>query len=378
MVGLLGATHGWAAEKSTKKLVDDAAKAWAEGRTADSIRLLEAARAQHPTGRIIFNLAKAYERAQDTENAIKMYELYLEQPDSEALVVKRVRVALTGLYREVALKAAGPTPTPADARRPGAPVGDVTCSSAGRCGARCAHRRRGGEPDVDADHRGSGAARHGSGRTGGAAAAHGRLGLLRRGSRRRRDWGGARGLGVKHREPGARHGRPSVEAAVARSSNGARDHGRRGAHCRRRVGGGGGGPLHRRRRQGARAMNTRRSAVVNLRFGLAPCRSGASTLRHEPSAALRKERARHRLSSFGGGLVGALPRPGEPCRAGSSWSPRGAVSEDRSRFALSSPGRLRVHSGETSRARAARHFACFNVGRMKPTAHGPHRGAPKR
>lgn len=97
------ATSVWAAgpERDFKHLVDEASRAWSDGRTVDAIAALEAARAIKPAGRVVFNLARAYEKAGDLEAALRTYEEYLSLPDSEPTALHRARASLAALYREV-------------------------------------------------------------------------------------------------------------------------------------------------------------------------------------------------------------------------------------------------------------------------------------
>jgi hypothetical protein len=109
-----------------RKLVEQAGRAWNEGRYADAIKALEAARAIKPSGRVIFNLARAYEKHGDLELAIKTYEAYLEAPDAEPAVMKRTRTLLGALYKSGARAEAPPPvvekPPAAEPEKPPDPV----------------------------------------------------------------------------------------------------------------------------------------------------------------------------------------------------------------------------------------------------------------
>lgn len=87
------------AAPSARQLVDDAQKAYAKGDYSEAARLLEAASKQDPSGRILFNLARALEKANEVEKAIVIYETYLDRPDAELQAMKRARKALAALYR---------------------------------------------------------------------------------------------------------------------------------------------------------------------------------------------------------------------------------------------------------------------------------------
>ncbi|MBL8935366.1 MAG: tetratricopeptide repeat protein [Archangium sp.] len=97
------------AAPSARQLVDDAQKAYAKGDYPEAARLLEAASKQDPSGRILFNLARALEKANEVEKAIVIYETYLDRPDAELQAMKRARKALAALYR---LKPATPKEEP--------------------------------------------------------------------------------------------------------------------------------------------------------------------------------------------------------------------------------------------------------------------------
>jgi tetratricopeptide (TPR) repeat protein len=85
---------------SVRQLVDDAQKAYARGNYAEAARLLEAAGKLDPSGRILFNLARALEKAGEVEKAIVIYEAYLDRPDAELPALRRARQALAVLYRK--------------------------------------------------------------------------------------------------------------------------------------------------------------------------------------------------------------------------------------------------------------------------------------
>lgn len=84
---------------SARQLVDDAQRAYAKGDFPEAARLLEAASKLDPSGRILFNLARALERANEVEKAIVIYESYLDRPDAELQAMTRARKALAALYR---------------------------------------------------------------------------------------------------------------------------------------------------------------------------------------------------------------------------------------------------------------------------------------
>lgn len=97
---------------SMKVLVDEAAKAYAEGEYEQAITLLERARREQPVGRVLFNLARAYEKASRVEDAIAAYEQYVNAPDVEASMQHRAEAALAQLYRVVAERRAAAPPVP--------------------------------------------------------------------------------------------------------------------------------------------------------------------------------------------------------------------------------------------------------------------------
>lgn len=120
-------------ELEQRKLVEQAAAAWTHGQVAEAIALLERARELKPAGRVVFNLARAYEKNGDVEKAVLAYEEYLSMPDAEPLVMKRAKVALGILYKQTAkpppappepVVTTGPTPgnPPQDAPRVDAPL----------------------------------------------------------------------------------------------------------------------------------------------------------------------------------------------------------------------------------------------------------------
>lgn len=84
---------------SARQLVDDAQKAYARGAFAEAASLLAEASKLDPSSRILFNLARAYEKAGDVEHAIVAYEQYLDRRDAELPALKRARAALATLYR---------------------------------------------------------------------------------------------------------------------------------------------------------------------------------------------------------------------------------------------------------------------------------------
>jgi tetratricopeptide (TPR) repeat protein len=88
-----------AAPPSARQLVDEAQRAYAKSEFLEAARLLEAASKIDPSGRIVFNLARAWEKANNVEQAIILYEAYLERPDAELPAMKRARKALAALYR---------------------------------------------------------------------------------------------------------------------------------------------------------------------------------------------------------------------------------------------------------------------------------------
>lgn len=77
-----------------KELVAEASRLYGDKQFIEAAQVLERARALSPAGRIIFNLARAYERAGNTERARKAYQDYLSQPDTEPIAVLRAREAL--------------------------------------------------------------------------------------------------------------------------------------------------------------------------------------------------------------------------------------------------------------------------------------------
>lgn len=103
---------------SVRQLVDDAQKAYGKGNYPEAARLLELASKQDPSGRLLFNLARALEKAGEVEKAIVIYEAYLDRPDAELQAMKRARQALAGLYRK---RPAAPEPPKKD-EPPPAPV----------------------------------------------------------------------------------------------------------------------------------------------------------------------------------------------------------------------------------------------------------------
>lgn len=108
------------ATPSARQLVDDAQKSYAKGDYAEAARLLEAASKLDPSGRILFNLARALEKANEVEKAIVIYESYLDRPDAELQAMKRARKALAVLYR-LKPPAAKEEPKPPTVETPPAP-----------------------------------------------------------------------------------------------------------------------------------------------------------------------------------------------------------------------------------------------------------------
>ncbi len=101
-----------------RQLVDDAQRAYAKGNYAEAAQLLEQATKVDPSGRILFNLARAYEKANEVEKAIIVYEAYLDRPDAELQALKRARKALADLYRKRPAKPAEPEPPKEVAKEP--------------------------------------------------------------------------------------------------------------------------------------------------------------------------------------------------------------------------------------------------------------------
>jgi tetratricopeptide (TPR) repeat protein len=100
---------------SARQLVDDAQRAYARAEYLEAAKLLEAASRLDPSGRILFNLARAWEKANEVEKAIIVYESYLDRPDAELQAMKRARKALATLYRiKPSTPIAPPTPTPVE------------------------------------------------------------------------------------------------------------------------------------------------------------------------------------------------------------------------------------------------------------------------
>lgn len=125
-----------------RELVDDAQHAYQAGDYGQAARLLEAASKLDPSSRILFNLARALDKAGEVEKAITAYETYLDRPDAELPALKRARAALAVLYRSrpatpvapppvVAVTPTpvvepAPVPTPTPTPTPVVPVAPVT------------------------------------------------------------------------------------------------------------------------------------------------------------------------------------------------------------------------------------------------------------
>lgn len=103
---------------TARQLVEDAQRSYAKGDYPEAARLLEQATKLDPSGRILFNLARAHEKANEVDKAILVYEAYLERPDAELQALKRARKALAELYRRKPPKPAEPEPPKEPVKEP--------------------------------------------------------------------------------------------------------------------------------------------------------------------------------------------------------------------------------------------------------------------
>src|SRR5262245_34699480 len=75
------------------QLVQDAVAGYGDGDNARAAELLERAYALRADARVLFNLARAYERGGRREQALDCYRRYLAQPEVEPALARQAREA---------------------------------------------------------------------------------------------------------------------------------------------------------------------------------------------------------------------------------------------------------------------------------------------
>lgn len=83
-----------------KRLLQKATEQFDAELFSDAAATLETAFALKPSGRILFNMARAFERGGQTQRAISAYQAYLQRRDAEPEGQERARVSLETLRRE--------------------------------------------------------------------------------------------------------------------------------------------------------------------------------------------------------------------------------------------------------------------------------------
>jgi hypothetical protein len=99
-------------------LIDKGASLYESGDYAKAAASLRAAYELVPEPRLLFNIARAYEKAGDTEQAFEFYERYLDATGTEAELRHRAHDALKRIRS--AIESAAPTPPPASPSVPAA------------------------------------------------------------------------------------------------------------------------------------------------------------------------------------------------------------------------------------------------------------------
>src|SRR5262245_10525525 len=104
-------------QQGVQQVVDDAERAYHDGDYLRAAQMLEEVFRMEPNSRLLFNIARAYEKAGRVERAIAYYERYAASQDAEAELVARATKALAGLREEVRQAS---RPAPAKPHRPAA------------------------------------------------------------------------------------------------------------------------------------------------------------------------------------------------------------------------------------------------------------------
>ena len=95
-----------------ERLVIEGTAAYQDGDYARAATILERAHATVPSPRLLFNIARAWEKAGDRERAIEFYVRYLKAGDSEGDLVRRAGEALDVLRGQRPATPPAATPSP--------------------------------------------------------------------------------------------------------------------------------------------------------------------------------------------------------------------------------------------------------------------------